>query len=333
MPKAPHKRKNRFYNHDQEKARHRVYNVMQVAWHVFARQFQVNRPSFLGANFDITPWVEPFDSKNILTPGSFVWLGHATCLFNIAGLVVMTDPVVGDLGRMFKRALPSPLNIEELVRIDVILISHNHRDHLDIPTLARLVRFNPLVLVPAGDAALMREIGFHRVLESSWHDSINIELNVPKALPAENIEIIFLPAIHWSGRGPLDVNRSLWGSWLVRTPNLSVYFAGDSAYSKHFSNISHRYGPPDIVFMPIAPENPRHLMASSHVGVEEAIQGFIDLAGTHFFPIHWGTFSFGVDRFLDPIDLLKNLWGKKSELGPKKLHIIPAGRLINIGAQ
>jgi L-ascorbate metabolism protein UlaG (beta-lactamase superfamily) len=330
MPKAPHKKNNRFYNHGEEKARHRILNVAQVAWHVLVRRLQAKRPPFLAARLEVAQWVEKPNFEATGGKSAISWLGHSTCLINISGLVVLTDPVAGSLGRLFPRYLPLPVNLEELSRVDVILLSHNHRDHLDIPTLEKLKKFNPLVLVPQGDAHLLREIGFHRVHECAWHDAMTLELNVPYGHEPQKAEIIFLPAIHWSGRGVLDVNRSLWGSWLVRTNDFSVYFAGDSAYGPHFANIAHRYGPPDVVLMPISPEAPRDLMAQTHVGVEESLQAFKDLAATHFFPIHWGTFAFGTDRFLDPIEKLQALWSQKQQ-GLKKLHVIPAGRVVTLG--
>ncbi len=320
---VPHKKNNRFYNHGEEKARHRILNVAQVAWHVLVRRLQAKRPPFVAKGSDLNKWVETPKFGTDENKPSITWFGHATCLVKIAGITILTDPVAGTLGRLFKRNLPLPLPLEQLPHIDVILISHNHPDHVDIPTLTALRHFNPLVLVPQGDAKLLHQLGFHRVQECNWHELIELETNLDR----KKVELIFLPAIHWSGRGILDVNRSLWGSWLIRAEELSVYFAGDSAYGKHFSDLSHRYGPPDVVLMPIAPEEPRGLMAPSHVGVEEALQAFDDLAATHFFPIHWGTFAFGLDRFQDPIEKLEKLWPSKAR-ADKKLHIVPAGRVV-----
>ncbi len=323
MPKVPHKRNNRFYNHGEEKARSRLINVAQVAWQILVRRLQAKRPPFVAKGMDLSPWVEKPNFTGTEGKTSVTWLGHASCLINFAGITVLTDPVSGGIGNLFNRSLPVPIPFEQLPHVDVILLSHNHRDHLDIATLEPLKRFNPLIFVPEGDAHLLRSLGFHRVQECTWHESIMLETNIE----LNKVELIFLPAIHWSGRGVLDVNRSLWGSWLIRTKDASVYFAGDSAYGEHFANIAHRYGPPDIVLMPIAPEEPRGLMAPSHVGVEEALQAFDDLAGSHFFPIHWGTFAFGLDRFQDPIEKLKELW-PQSQRDNKKLHLVPAGRVV-----
>lgn len=320
---VPHKKNNRFYNHGEEKARHRIVNIFQVAWHVLARKLQAKRPPFVAKGSDLSKWVEQPNFGAAENKSSITWFGHATCLINIGGLSILTDPVAGSLGRLFKRNLPLPLPLEKLPHIDVILISHNHKDHLDIPTLTSLQRFNPLVLVPQGDAKLLRRVGFHRVQECEWHELIELETNQER----KKIELVFLPAAHWSGRGVLDVNRSLWGSWLIRTGELSIYFAGDSAYGKHFSAISHQYGPPDVVLMPIAPEEPRGLMAPAHVGVEESLRAFNDLAGTHFFPIHWGTFAFGIDRFQDPIEKLEKLWPAQVSTN-KRLHVVPAGKVV-----
>lgn len=330
MPKAPYKKNDRFYNHSKEKARYRLFNVARTAWHVLMRKIQAKRLSFIPSGSDISKWVEKLNFDGIGEKVAVVWLGHASCLVKIAGLNILTDPVAGSLGRLFPRNIPMPVAVEEMPHIDVILLSHNHPDHLDIPTLEKLKIFNPIVVVPDGDGRLLREIGFHRVYECSWHQITTLNVNAARDELHKNIELVFLPAIHWSGRGVLDVNKSLWGSWLIRNSDFSVYFAGDSAYGEHFTNIAHRYGPPDVVLMPIAPEEPRSLMASSHVGVEEALQAFEDLAATHFFPIHWGTFAFGTDQFLDPIKKLQVLWEKKG-LVDKKLYLVPAGRVVTLG--
>lgn len=321
---ALHKRNNRFYNHEQERARSRIFNVAQIAWHIFVRRLLARRPPFITKETPLKDWIEKPDFSVISATPAVTWLGHASCLINIGGLAILTDPIGGPIGTLFKRGLPAPIPFDKLTHVDVILLSHNHRDHLDIPTLSLLKKFNPIVLVPEGDARLVRSIGFHRVYECSWHDLIEIETNDSLR---KKIEFIFLPAIHWSGRGVLDVNQSLWGSWLIRAEEASIYFAGDSAYGSHFAEIAHRYGPPDIVLMPVAPEEPRNLMAPSHVGVEEALQAFDDLAGSHFFPIHWGTYAFGIDRFFDPIKKLQKLWPASQRLA-KKLHIVPAGRVV-----
>lgn len=319
----PHKRNNRFFNHDQERAHHRILNVAQVSWRVFVRSIQAKRTPFIAKNFDISPWVETPNFARIKNSAAVTWLGHATCLISMHGLSILTDPIAGSIGKFFKRELPNPAPIDQLPHIDIILISHNHRDHVDIPTLEKLKKFNPLVMVPAGDGKLLREIGFHRVIECNWHESFPIEVNQNR----QKIELIFLPSVHWSGRGIFDVNRSLWGSWLIRSGDVSIYFAGDTAYGKHFGDIAHRYGPPDAVLMPVAPEEPRGLMKHSHIGVEEAIQAFHDIAAKHFFPIHWGTFAFGTDQFIEPIEKLKKLWPFQPA-ETKKLHLVPAGKIV-----
>jgi L-ascorbate metabolism protein UlaG (beta-lactamase superfamily) len=323
MPTAPYKRDNKFFNHPDEKARHRVFNVAQFGWEVLVRIVQAKRQPFLAKGQDVSTWVERPNFAGTEGKTSITWLGHASCLIQFQGITILTDPVAGTLGRAFRRNLPVPIPFEKLPHVDVIVLSHNHRDHLDIPTLTLLQHFNPLVYVPLGDAKLFRRLGFHRVHECTWHESIMLETNKE----AKKVELIFLPALHWSGRGVLDVNKSLWGSWLVRTPEASVYFAGDTAYGEHFANIANRYGPPDIALMPIGPEEPRNIMAASHVGVEEALQAFDDLASSHFFPIHWGTFALGTDRFQDPIEKLKELW-PQPQRDSKKLHLVPAGRVV-----
>lgn len=323
----PFKKNNRFFNHNKERVRHKIFNVAQVAWHIFVRSMLAKRKPFVPKGSPILDWVEKPLPTALDSSPSVTWLGHASCLITIAGISVLTDPIDGGIGNLMQRALPAPLPFGKLPHVDVIIISHNHRDHLDVVTLRSLAHFNPIVLVPAGDKALVSSLGFHRVSELHWHEAMPIEVNRDSKA---KITFTFLPAKHWSGRGVLDINKSLWGSWLMQTQEHSFYFAGDSAYDTHFSQIAHTYGPPDVVLMPIGPEEPRNLMAHSHVGVEEALNAFDDLNATHFLPIHWGTFPLGNDHYDDPINKLKNLWFQKARLN-KKLHLVPAGRTIFLG--
>jgi L-ascorbate metabolism protein UlaG (beta-lactamase superfamily) len=144
----------------------------------------------------------------------------------------------------------------------------------------------------------------------------------------KDIKIHFLPAHHWSGRGLFDINKSLWGSWMIETPKYKIYFAGDTGYAGHFRQISEKFSSIDIVLMPIGPEEPRTMMKDSHVGVDEALQAFQDLQAKHFIPMHWGTFKFGADTFDLPIKKLQVSWQNLFfENSDKFLHIVKCGEI------
>lgn len=242
-------------------------------------------------------WVEshlilPKNSHNrcIIT-----WIGHATFLINIAGVTIITDPVFGNLRGFFKRLAPPGIAIDELPQIDAVLISHNHYDHMDAPSLYALRERNPhmSIFVPYGDRSWFTRRGFEGVSEYSWWESVTVEKY------ADNVRCTFLPAHHWSQRGVFDRNTSLWGSWMIESSQHRVYFAGDTAYGSHFQTIAQHFNNIDVALMPVAPTSPRPWMVRSHILPEQSVRAFIDLQARHYIPMHWGTFWFGIEPPLD----------------------------------
>jgi len=253
------------------------------------------------------------------------WLGHATFLIQIGGITILTDPIFGNLSFLFPRILPSTMGVENLPHIDVVLISHNHRDHMDTASLLALKqRFEKLqIFVPWGDKAWFDKRGFAHVSEYLWGDRQSVRSQV---MPNSVANFTFLPAWHWSQRGLFDKNKSLWGSWMIECNGYHIYFAGDTAYSPHFKAIAHAFPTIDVALMPIGPCEPRPWMRKSHVDAHEACQAFIDLNAHIFIPMHWGTFAFGEDHFGLPIERLKEAWHARSELGAKQLHMPKVGQ-------
>jgi len=255
------------------------------------------------------------------------WLGHATFLIQIGGINILTDPIFGDLSFLFPRILPSTISLENLPRIDVVLISHNHRDHMDTHSLLGLksafkdVQF----LVAWGDKAWFDQRGFTHVTEYMWWDTHSVR-NQLAAISNSAVNFTFLPAWHWSQRGVFDKNKSLWDSWMIEYNGYHIYFAGDTAYSPHFKAIAHRFPTIDVALMPIGPCEPRSWMRHTHVDAHEACQAFIDLKAHVFIPMHWGTFAFGEDHFGLPIDRLKYAWYAHNELSSKQLRMVKVGQ-------
>lgn len=258
------------------------------------------------------------------------WIGHATFLIQTGGLNILTDPIFGNASRFFPRLLPPGLQIEQLPPIDLVLLSHNHRDHCDLASLAGLQKRNPQMhlLVAAGDKKWLSKKGFHRIDEFEWWQNYS----------RDSVTLTFLPAHHWSAQGVFDRNRSLWGSWMIqsdsmparpelvegssRAANQTIYFAGDTSYSPHFTHIACEFPSIDVALMPIAPEFPHPSMRKSHIDSHEAVQSFIDLKAGTFVPMHWGTFPFGTDTFLGPIERLQKAW-VAHELHTHKNLIVP----------
>lgn len=230
------------------------------------------------------------------------WLGHATTLIQIGEKNIITDPLFGTPSSLYRRILPFGVDKQKLPALDTVLISHNHRDHMDTSTLLYLhKKHNPVFLVPQGDKAWFLKKGITKVEEFTWWESCEID----------GVKYTFVPAWHWSQRGIFDHNKSLWGGWVIQHANRSIFFAGDTAYNeRYFKTIGSFFESFDIAIMPIGPGAPDDWMRRSHMSAEQAGQAFIDCNARVFIPMHWGTFYFGHDAFHDPIVRLQTWWEK-----------------------
>ena len=230
-----------------------------------------------------------------------VWIGHATYLLNTGDVTVLTDPIFSERASPVgwagpERLVPPAVPLEQLPSIDVVVISHNHYDHLDLPSLKVLQKNNPnlIFLVPQGDKALLVSHDLSHVYEFRWWQSIQIN----------QTEFTFTPVQHWSGRGITGRNTSLWGGWFLKSPNLSIYHAGDTGYSNDFVATQMRLGTPDVAFIPIGAYKPRWFMKNQHVNPAEAVQIALDLKVTRSFAMHWGTFVLTDEPIKEPRTML-----------------------------
>ena len=260
---------------------------------------------------------------------AITWIGHATFLIQIGGLNILTDPIFGNATPLFRRLLPSGIAPEALPPIDVVLLSHNHPDHMDRASLLFLRDRNPRlsVLVPQGDRNWFLRHAFSDVTEHAWW-----QISRVKSPVLGELSCTFVPADHWSQRGVFDKNKSLWGGWVICWNGRRIYFAGDTAYTAHFSSIAKEFTPIDIALMPIGPIEPRDHMCHTHIGPEEAIEAFRELGARHFISMHWGTFAFGADAFDAPIHRLVKQWDSlKMHLHDKQLHTAKVGNRLHFG--
>lgn len=237
---------------------------------------------------------------------SVTWIGHATMLVRLAGKNVIFDPNFSERASPVsfagpKRIVALPIDIPELPRIDVVMISHNHYDHLDADSVQRLAASphgSPLFLVPKGLAAWFKERGITRVNEYDWWEEMR----------EGPLRITFVPVQHWSRRGLSDTNQSLWGGWIVEGEGLRIIHTGDTGYSPDFKDIGQRLGPFDMAFIPIGAYAPRWFMKIMHVDVPEAVQIRADLRAERAIGMHWGTFETLADEPLDePPVILKRM--------------------------
>jgi L-ascorbate metabolism protein UlaG (beta-lactamase superfamily) len=238
-----------------------------------------------------------------------VWIGHATYLINNGDINILTDPIfskraspVGFAGP--KRMIPPAMTLNDLPKIDAVVVSHNHYDHLDIWSLKKLFKLNSetIFLVPTGDKKRLVKAGIRNVVEMNWWDIFRVS----------NTEFHFTPVQHWSKRGLFDRNKSLWGGWFIKSNDLSLYHAGDTGYSSDFKTTYERLGAPDYSFIPIGAYDPRWFMKDSHVNPEEAVQIALDLKTPHSFGMHWGTFTLTDEPVLEPPARLKEALEKQN---------------------
>jgi L-ascorbate metabolism protein UlaG (beta-lactamase superfamily) len=253
-----------------------------------------------------------------------VWIGHSTYLLNNGDLTIVTDPVFSKRASPFswagpKRLIAPAISLEELPDIDVITVSHNHYDHLDIASLKTLHKLNPkaLFLVSKGDMDLLVRSGIKNVTEFLWWENIEVK----------NTLFTFTPNQHWSARGFRDRNKSLWGGWFMQSSNHTIYHAGDTGYSDDFKETRSRLGSPDFAMIPIGGYNPRWFMNYHHVNPSESIQIALDLGVSKSFGMHWGTFRLTDEDILEPAQLIDQEL-KKLNLADDFFRTVKPGEIL-----
>lgn len=231
-----------------------------------------------------------------------IWFGHASFLITLNGKNIITDPVFNNI-MLVKRLVGVPCTLELLTNIDYILISHAHFDHLDKKSLYKLCQQNPNAVIYCGlnHVSLIRKFNINNVIvEAAWYQEFPINLS-------DKIEFYFMPALHWYKRTLKDRNIRLWGSFVIRTQNHSIYFMGDSGYSTHFKEIGTLFGGFEYCIMGIGAYTPAYIMQGSHTNPEEAVQGFHDLNGKNFVPMHYGTYDVADEPIGEPIERIYKL--------------------------
>lgn len=249
------------------------------------------------------------------------WVGHATLLVQMDHVTFLTDPIWSNTPSPVsfagpRRFVPPGLAIEDLPPIDFVIISHNHYDHLDLPTLVALAKRDPETrfLVPLRNRELLLESGIENVEELDWGSSVQYE----------DVRIHCLPAQHWSKRGFGDDRKSLWSSWAVIGPERRFYFAGDTGYFDGFERIAEALGPFHLAAVPIGAYEPVQMMKQSHLNPEEAVQAAVDLRARIALAIHYGTFDLSDEPLDEPPERFRDA-AEKSPLGAEGAWLLEIG--------
>ncbi|MFO0548677.1 MAG: MBL fold metallo-hydrolase [Polyangiaceae bacterium] len=215
------------------------------------------------------------------------WIGHASFLVQLGGCSILIDPIFSTRLFAVRRLVAPGLSRAALPHVDALVITHNHRDHMDAASLVDFARRErqPVIIAPKGLGGWFAGRGFSDVRELGWWEHTDLGSS-----SAGDVRITFVPAQHWSQRGALDRNTSLWGGYVFEDGTHRVYHSGDTAYFEGFVDIGKKLGRLDAAMLPIGAYEPRWFMRPQHMNPEDAVQAFLDLGATKFVAMHWGTF-------------------------------------------
>jgi N-acyl-phosphatidylethanolamine-hydrolysing phospholipase D len=278
------------------------------------------------------PRAEPELAEPRVAPESgdlrVTWVGHATFLVQLPGVTVLTDPMFSRRASPVqwagpRRFSPPGLSLDELPTVDAVVLSHDHYDHLDRPTVDRLKdRYDALHwVVPRGFAEWLAGRGVDAVTELDWWEDHRLETE------RGALTLRALPARHWTRRRLFDARKRLWCSWSLEAGGRRVYFGGDSAYSPGFAEIGERAGPFDVALLPVGAYEPRWFMRSSHMNPEEAVQAYRDVRAGAMVGMHWGTFRLTDEPPLEPPRRSRRAWADLG-LPPEDLYIPALGQTV-----
>lgn len=294
----PHHTHSGFQNPNPNYERKGFWDVLVWQWDRFFLPYSLDAKTY-------PPFPILINDGNLLksndTKLSVTWVGHATTLVQIDGLNILTDPIWSDRCSPLsfagpKRYTPPGISLGDLPKIDIVILSHNHYDHTDIPTLRKLEEtFHPLVLTGLGNKKLLLGEGLKNVNEMDWWEEISFG----------SVKLTFTPTQHFSGRSLFDRDETLWGSFMISGTREKVYFAGDTGYFSHFKEIANRFGNIDVAILPIGATEPRWLMEPVHIGPTQAVMSFLDLKAKYLVPMHYMTFVLSDEPLDSPVPRTK----------------------------
>ncbi len=256
------------------------------------------------------------DSAILKSDKDFIcWLGHASFFVQLDGKRFIFDPVFGNIP-FFKRKISFPYDFKDLGKIDFLLISHTHYDHFDVPSVKKILKQKPHVIIPLGMGHYIKKIDKNAdISQLDWYQSYKVN---------DEISIFLTPAKHWGRRGLFDTNKTLWGGFILKSTKTTIFFAGDSAYDSHFKTIGEKFKI-DYALLPIGAYKPEFIMKTNHLNPQEAFEAFKDLKAKKMIPMHYGTFKLTDEHINEPLK-----WIKEIQLeNPDKILILHIGEALS----
>jgi len=253
-----------------------------------------------------------------------IWLGHASVLLELDGVRLLIDPMFSERASPVsfagpKRFHPPPVLLSALQNIDAVVISHDHYDHLDMPSIQHLASRAAHFYVPLGIGAHLRRWGVpeDQITDMDWWESTSVG----------NLQIVCTPSQHYSGRDLTDYKATLWSSWAIIGPEHRVFHSGDTGFSDHFSQIADRFGPFDLNILKVGAYGPSNFWKDIHIDPEQAVEAHGILGGKRMLPVHWATFNMAFHDWDEPIK--RTL--KAAEEGGAEVVTPRVGQVVSAG--
>lgn len=288
IKQSPHYKLSHFENLKEIKLKISLIKLMSALWEM-VRGGKNRRPT------------HKLPSQSLHTNGSheahLTWFGHSTFLYEVEGKKIMFDPMLTDYaspmpGLIKRYDYDLPSSVEDLPELDVVIISHDHYDHLDYKTVKALIPKTKLFLTPLGVGSHLIHwgVGEEKIMELDWWGSTEIE----------GVTISAVPSQHFSGRSLHDGKKTLWAAWIVKNKQANIFFGGDSGYFDGFKDIGEKYGPFDLTLIDSGQYH--DIWSSVHMRPEESVQAHKDLKGKSFMPIHWSAFTLSTHSWTEPVE-------------------------------
>lgn len=254
------------------------------------------------------------------------YVNHTTFLIQVGGLNILTDPIWSERCSPFsfagpRRVRPAGIAFDDLPTIHLVLISHNHYDHLDLPTLKRLyARDRPQIITPLGVGAFIEQQGLGKANDMDWWQTLSL---------TQTLQLVCVPAQHFSGRGLFDRNQTLWCGFVLQTQVGNLFFAGDTGYGEIFKTIAQKYSPMRVSLLPIGAFKPEWFMSPIHISPKQAVQIHQEVSSQLSIASHYGTFPLADDGFTDPANELQAALAQQ-KIDPAQFVLLPEGQFIDI---